>query len=263
MSEANERMYAPGAPCWWELATTSAQGARAFYTGLFGWSIVEHDMGEMGVYHIFRQGERELGGMFEMKNMPEGVPPHWLVYLATDDVDRTIEEAKRLGGSLIHGPHDVMNIGRMAALSDPEGAAFAVWTDEKSPDAPAARPEPGVFCWSELNARDVATAGRFYATLFGLDVQVKEVPTSAYHLLHRGERMLAGLLQMTEEWGDMPAHWMSYVQVADCDDAAERAKKLGGKVCHGPFDIPTVGRMAVLMDPQGAPLSIMRFEEAC
>ena len=64
-------------------------------------------------------------------------------------------------------------------------------------------------------------------------------------------------MQMTEEWGELPSHWMIYFSVADCDAAAAKATELGGSVKVPPTDIPPVGRFSVIQDPQGAVFSII------
>jgi predicted enzyme related to lactoylglutathione lyase len=61
---------------------------------------------------------------------------------------------------------------------------------------------------------------------------------------------------MTEEWGDIPPHWMIYFGVDDCDAAAARANDSGGRVNHGPFD-SSAGRIATVFDPSGAVFSII------
>ena len=67
---------------------------------------------------------------------------------------------------------------------------------------------------------------------------------------------------MTEEWGELPSHWMTYFSVDDCDARAHKANQLGGKVCVPPTDIPPVGRFSVVTDPQGAVFSIIKLSNA-
>jgi len=78
-----------------------------------------------------------------------------------------------------------------------------------------------------------------------------------------GEHPVAGMMQMTEEWGDAPPHWMTYITVADCDASAKTVEELGGQVCVPPTDIPEVGRFAVINDPTGATFSIIKLTAHC
>jgi predicted enzyme related to lactoylglutathione lyase len=112
--------------CWNELVTTDAAAALAFYSGLFGWKVVEEmDMGPMGTYRIFGIGDNRLGGMM---TMPKGQasPPAWLFYAETGDLDAALRRATTKGAKILNGPMDVPGGGRIAQLEDPQGAAFAL-----------------------------------------------------------------------------------------------------------------------------------------
>ena len=123
--------HAPGAPCWVDLATTDQAAAKSFYGGLFGWSYEDMPMDEAGHQ---RYSMASLGGSYaaaiytqqdEQRQM--GIPPHWSVHLTVDDVDATAGRVTELGGTLLMEPFDVFESGRMAILSDPAGAAVALW----------------------------------------------------------------------------------------------------------------------------------------
>ena len=115
---------------WHELATTDVAGAKAFYTGMFGWGWQDMDMGEMGVYNVIQQGDEAHGGVMDM---PEGqrnagVPCHWMNYIQVDDVDASAAKAKSLGGQIHAEPFDIPNVGRMSVIQDPQGAVFSIMT---------------------------------------------------------------------------------------------------------------------------------------
>ncbi len=125
----------PGAFTWNELNTRDPGAAKAFYSAVFGWEIAEHEMGEMGTYVEWKQGEDPMGGMMDMRGrVPDEVPPHWLTYFAVEDTDATVEKVKELGGGVAFGPIDIP-AGRFAVVHDPHGAMFAVI---KMPDEAAA-----------------------------------------------------------------------------------------------------------------------------
>ena len=111
---------------WHELLTTDAKAAIPFYTALFGWvAKSEFDMGPMGIYHIFGRDRFRYGGMFNKpKEMP--APPHWLHYVQVDNADEAAKRAENAGGKIVNGPMDVPGGDRIAAIVDPQGAAFAV-----------------------------------------------------------------------------------------------------------------------------------------
>src|SRR6266568_6359023 len=118
--------------CWNELLTSDSAAASRFYSELFGWKILEEmDMGPMGTYRIFGVGERRLGGMM---TTPKGapMPPMWLFYASTSDLDAAIGRATKKGGKVMNGPMDVPGGGRIAQLTDAQGAAFALHQGPKT-----------------------------------------------------------------------------------------------------------------------------------
>jgi predicted enzyme related to lactoylglutathione lyase len=98
----------------------------------------------------------------------------------------------------------------------------------------------------------------FYCELLGWNAQIEKMEDMDYTVFSTSHGPVAGMLQMTAEWEDIPAHWMIYFAVADCDAMAEKATSLGAQVCVPPTDIPNVGRFSVITDPQGAVFSIMQ-----
>jgi predicted enzyme related to lactoylglutathione lyase len=112
--------------CWNELLTSDSVAAFNFYSQLFGWKILqEMDMGPMGIYHVFGIGDKQMGGMM---TMPKGspTPPMWIYYTETSDLDAALARAKKRGAKVMNGPMDVPGGGRIAQLTDPQGAAFAL-----------------------------------------------------------------------------------------------------------------------------------------
>lgn len=118
---------------------------------------------------------------------------------------------------------------------------------------------PGTFCWPELATTDQKGAGRFYSALLGWDLNDQQTgPSETYTMfMLRGREVAAACtLRPEERQQGTPAHWRSYVTVANADDTVSRAKGLGGTVLVPPFDVMDAGRMAVLQDPTGAVISI-------
>lgn len=251
-----------GAPCWFELGTTDQKAANEFYKNLFGWEIVDAPIGPDMFYSMYKiSGHDVAAGFTLMPQMLEaGIPPHWGVYFKTEDADATAAKVTELGGKINQPPMDVFDHGRLAAFMDPEGAPFAVWQPKKHQGATAVG-DNNMVCWSELATRDVEKASSFYSSLFGWSTKDSTgQPTRYVEFTPAGQQMsTGGMLQMNEQWGDMPPHWGIYFRVEDCDAAAAKIKELGGKICHGPFDAPNVGRIAVCADPQNAVFSIIKL----
>ena len=118
---------------------------------------------------------------------------------------------------------------------------------------------PGSFLWHELATRDVAKAKDFYTKLVGWTYDEMDMgPAGKYNIVKSGEKMAGGMMGMQGEvWGDLPSHWGYYIDVADVDATARKVPELGGKVMHGPSDIPDIGRFCVVQDPSGAHVYMM------
>jgi predicted enzyme related to lactoylglutathione lyase len=111
---------------WNELNTRDPEAAKAFYGAVFGWGFEEREFAT-GSYIGIKNGEGTAGGMLDMRGrVPDEVPPHWLVYIAVDDADAVVAKATATGGKVPFGPEDMPEVGRIAVLTDPFGAAFAV-----------------------------------------------------------------------------------------------------------------------------------------
>ena len=128
-----EATITTGTFVWNEIGTTDTESAKKFYMGLFDWKTREMDMGPNGIYTIFQNGGKDIGGLYKMKAQQTqmGVTPHWLTYVGVDDVDASAQKAEKLGGRVLVPPTDIPETGRFAVLTDPTGAAFAIYKSEK------------------------------------------------------------------------------------------------------------------------------------
>ncbi len=115
----------------------------------------------------------------------------------------------------------------------------------------------GEFCWNELVTNDLQGAGKFYSQLFSW--KAEPFPGMDYTLFKQGEKSLGGMMQCQEK--NVPPFWLAYVGVENADASAKRAVELGARIIKAPFDIPTVGRLAVIQDPQGATFAVFQAEK--
>lgn len=116
-----------GAFGWNELGTRDTAAAKAFYGQVFGWDTAEEESERAGTYTVWKAGEAMVGGMLDMNalDMPDEVPPHWLVYFTVEDADAAVAKVKSGGGDVRMEPIDTP-IGRFAVVADQFGAVFAV-----------------------------------------------------------------------------------------------------------------------------------------
>jgi predicted enzyme related to lactoylglutathione lyase len=240
--------HQPGSFCWIELATNDVPAARAFYAEVFGWTVTEMPMGEGEVYTIFQNAGRAAAAMH---GHTAGAPPNWLSYVAVDNVDHSVVKAQSLGGTVVAGPMDVFNAGRMAVLADPQGALFAIWQANQTPGV-GVRDEANALCWNELQGRDIEAAKRFYPPLFGW--RMKE--SDEYTEWHLGENAVGGLLPSTSP-GEVPSYWVPYFAVDDCQAFTKKAVSLGANAFVDSKEIEHVGCFSVFADPQGAVFAVI------
>jgi hypothetical protein len=242
---------AHGALTWMDLSAPDLEGAKRFYQQVFSWEYL--DLGaEFGHYHYALSSGRVAAGIGQT---PPGspMPPAWTIYLASAEGD--VERVRAAGGQVMLEPMAVGDAGKMAVCIDPTGAVFGLWQPVDFIGA-AVEDEHGSLAWSEVNTRDAAAACEFYGKLFGLTARKSE--DQEYFFMQHGQEMRFGVLQMDQQWGDLPPHWMGYFAVDNTDSALERVVAAGGSVGVPAFDTP-YGRIAVIVDPYGAAVSLVQL----
>lgn len=242
---------------WHELHTTDRPRAMKFYATLLGWETKDVPMGPGDPYGLCLLGGTDIAGI--TKSMaPAHVPPHWLPYIAVDDVDASVAKLKELGGKVLNAAMDIPNVGRFAAVADPQGAAFALFKHVKPYPEEPKTPPPSAFCWEELSTPDPEAAAKFYGALFGYSVEAVDMgPMGTYRILKSRERQRAGV---TKPMPGAPAqaHWLEYIAVKDVDASTRNAKELGAKALMEPQDIPNIGRFSIVADPTGAAIALFK-----
>jgi uncharacterized protein len=252
--------HEPGTFCWVELSTTDIKAGRGFYESLLGWKAQAQPAGEMGEYLVFTLADgRAAAGGYEQpeRERSMGFPPHWNLYIYSDDVDKTVAKATESGGNAIVPGMDTPN-GRMAVVADPTGAMFCVWQSDSMPGW-AVRDEHGSFSWPELISNDVDRAGKFYADVFEWTIRQESMGDGPpYTLFHKGDRDVGGLFP--PPMPEIPNSWTVYFDVASAADTVAKAKGLGAQVIVEPMAIPDVGTFSTISDPTGAVFAILEAQ---
>jgi len=243
-----------GTPTWIDLGIPDLDRAMTFYGALFGW---EFDVGpaEFGHYTQCLLRGRPVAAIRPNPD-PDATDFWWNVYFATDDCDAAAARARDAGGSIITGPMDVLDQGRMAVFTDPGGAFFSVWQPDRDTAAEVVN-QHGSLTWNELLTSDAAAARAFYPPVLGVSERTVSMGEGTeYTVLEAGGRAVAGMMQIDTSWGPLPTGWDVYFAVDDCDLSHARALELGGVSVAEPRDTPA-GRFAALDDPQGGRFSII------
>jgi predicted enzyme related to lactoylglutathione lyase len=271
----------PGVPCWVDTSQPDPEAAVAFYSGLFGWDFEDvMPPGSPGQYFIARL---RGGDVAAVGSQPEGGPPAaaWNTYIWVESAEETASKVLDAGGRIITDPFEVMEAGRMAVCSDPEGAVFYLWQAKQHKGARIVN-QPGSLNFNGLNTRHAEAAKSFYGSVFGWETLSVGGAAEMWRLPGYGdfleqsdpglrERMaetagapegfedvVAALNPITENQPEVPAHWSVTFAVDDADATAETAADLGGEVVVPPLDAPWV-RLTVITDPQGATFTASKF----
>jgi uncharacterized protein len=250
--------HAPGTFSWADLSTTDTDGAKAFYTGLFGWDAEDNPIPGGGVYTMLRKGDRSVCALSAVQQ--EGQPPAWNSYLTVTSADEAARSAADNGGTVAMEAFDVMEAGRMALVQDPTGAFFAVWEPRDNIGAERVN-EPGALTLNQLNTSDPEAAQRFYSGAFGWRFESVGTEDTPYWGIYNGDRLNGGMMPLPDN-APAPPHWLVYFGSESVDADAGRIGELGGMVIVEPSDVPG-GRIVVALDPQGAAFALFagRFDD--
>jgi uncharacterized protein len=248
-----ERDISAGAPCWIDLNTSDTDVARAFYTGVFGWTAGEASE-EFGGYFMFDHKGAPVAGC--MPAIPDGPADIWSVYLTVSDAGKTLEAAVASGGQVAVPAMTVGDTGTMGMVLDPGGSAIGLWQPGQFTGI-ANTEDAGLPSWFELHSSDYAGALAFYRDVFGWTIDtMMDTPEMKYSVLDRGSEQLAGIFDASGEGPDARFGWSFYIWVDDTDATAAKVTELGGSVLDQPMDTP-YGRLATVADPHDAVFKLM------
>lgn len=250
---------APSTFVWYELTTSDAPAACAFYQAVFGWSLAAGAMPELQ-YTLASVGSTEVAGLMAIPPAAAsaGARPCWTGYISVPDVDAHAQRVTQAGGMLYVPPTDIPGIGRFAIVADPQGADFALFTG--LPVEPPAQPPagtPGTFGWNELHAMDDSAAFALYADLFGWtpDQAMDMGPLGTYQLFAADGVAIGGMMRRAD--GGRRATWLYYLYVEQIEAAAERVRAHGGKTLEAPSEVPGGLWIVPCTDPQGAAFALL------
>lgn len=242
--------YAAGTFSWVDLTTTDQEAAKAFYSGLFGWEADDRPVGDGVYYSMQLMGGKAVAAISPQPEQQReaGVPPLWNSYITVDSADDSASKAGELGATVHAPPFDVMDVGRMAVVQDPQGAFFMIWEPKTTIGAELVN-VPGAFCWNELYTSDIEAGKSFYGGLFGWEYNEFEQSPDPYFVIMNEGRGNGGVRALTQP--EVPPHWLVYFAVEDIAATLPRVGDLGGQLVLGVTDIG-IAQIAIVRDPQGA-----------
>jgi predicted enzyme related to lactoylglutathione lyase len=260
--------FEPGVPCWVQAVHPDPAAAVAFYTSLLGWK-AENLMSDdhPGDYFVCRLRGRDVAAIVSPHGAPAPSSAVWTTHVCTDSADATVRKVEEAGGRVIGEPFDSPGSGRMVVVSDPSGAVFCLWQPGGRSGAQLVN-EPGAWAMSALITPDQESARRFYRTVFDWQTDtfgLGDAQVTLWRLPGYGggepqqpiPRDVVATMLPPDASGDAPPNWSVDFWVRDLDRTLATATDLGSSVLAGPYDIPDAGmRQAVIIDPQGATLSL-------
>jgi predicted enzyme related to lactoylglutathione lyase len=249
---------------WYELMTTDADGAKAFYDALVGWEFGEGSAEYNGYRMINTSDGSFAGGVLPINSemQEHGARPTWLGYLNVSDVDEKVASIQSAGGKTYMSPSDIPNVGRIAMVADPQGAPFYVMKPippagrENEPSTVFSPTDQGRCAWNELSTSDPVAARQFYGEQFGwtTDNFMDMGENGEYRFIdHHGLTLgaIAGTM------GGQTSHWRFYFHVPSVGQAKQIAEANGGKIVIGPMEVPGGNQIVVGIDPQGAEFALV------
>jgi predicted enzyme related to lactoylglutathione lyase len=190
--------------------------------------------------------------------LPEGMSqPFWMGYIGTSDVNGTVDRFTASRGNLHRGPWEIPGVGKLALVSDPQGASLALIQGASDrPSEAFDQQRPGHGQWNELHTTDPAAAFEFYATQFGWTKgdAVDMGSMGTYQIVKAGDAQIGGMVKARE---GMRPTWMYYFGTENVHAAITRIESAGGTVRHGPSEVPGGALIIHAQDPQGAMFALV------
>lgn len=250
----------PGNFVWYELMTTDAPAACAFYRHVIGWAADSAQMPGMD-YTLMANAHGQVAGVMALpaEVLAAGGRPAWSGFVEVADVDASTAAAQAAGGGVCVAPQDIPGVGRFATLTDPQGAVFNVYSSNQGAEKPQPAGAAGSVGWHELMATEPASALAFYAGLFGwVAADAIDMGEAGTYQLFRSAadgEAVGGLMRCMP---GMPVPcWQYYINVPAIDAAVTRIAGAGGQVVNGPMQVPGGSWIVNAIDPQGAMFSLV------
>jgi predicted enzyme related to lactoylglutathione lyase len=227
-----------------DLITEDAATATAFYSELFGWGVEKVEDGEYALTH---QG-RLIASVSTIERDADVSRTFWLVGLAVDDLDASLQAATKKGAQMYEQIRTVPDYGRLAVIGDPEKAPIMLI--EPGAKRIGGTTGPGSWVWVELWTDDPEAAAAFYGDVIGYGTKTIDRNGNPYGLFTGSGKNLAGLLKIPNEFENVNPGWAPYVGVSDLQQAMARVKDLGGRVVLG-VEESSGALVSLILDPVG------------
>jgi predicted enzyme related to lactoylglutathione lyase len=259
----------PGKMIWADLVSPDLEVAKRFYSAMFGWTF--EDLALSGStqtsftkkeYALARLDGVPVAGIVQ-RDAPAGdhAQAAWLTFLAVRNADEAGRIATARGARILAEPRTYGRRGRQVILADPQGAVFGILASS-SGDRLDVLAEPGEWIWSSLLVQDPDKDAAFYQDLLACDVFDLPSDDGREHAILASDNYArASVNAMPDDSVHRYPHWLNFIRVQNAADSAAKAASLGGRVLVEAHTDRHGGQVAVVADPQGAPLGLMEWTE--
>lgn len=255
-------MTTTGTFVWFEYMAADLAAAEAFYAKVAGWTMRDSGMPGMK-YTLARSQFADVAGMMTLpaEACSQGAQPGWMGYIGVEDVDAKATAIVAAGGAVMMPPTDIPGVGRFAVVGDPQGVPFCLFRGNTPPTETAPPMANGHIGWHELHTKDQAKAFDFYSAQFGWtkDTAMDMGPMGTYQIFAINGAPAGGM--MNDTMSPQP-YWLYYIAVGDFDAAVARVTEAGGKVLHGPEEVPGGAWIINASDPQGGIFALVGMRPA-
>jgi len=250
--------YVPGKWVWAELFAENTAVAVEFYGKAFGWTFQPWHAGHGPDYTLAFSDGDPVGGMLQREHTYQKEKgSRWIGIISVADVKAAAHYAVNHGGKVIVPPRVLAGRGEVALLADPEGAPFGVMRSS-SGDPPDFQAEDRQWMWIELWSKDPAAMAQFYSGLAGYEIESTERPDGRKdYFLATGGYVRCSIIPSPAP--SLPTAWLPYLRVDDVKAAAAQVVQAGGRVVLAPDPSVREGRVALVVDPAGAPIGLAQL----
>ena len=248
----------PGEIVWADLVTTDVERAVTFYSTVFGWE--SRDSGDPNYVELARGDELVCAiAAFEDDDVPPG-GARWLVSVSVFDVDETASKVTEFGGSVLEEPYDLPDRGRLAVITDSQGAVLMLLRAAGG-DPARSKVTAGAWAWAELWTRDIEKAIAFYEKAIGYRA-VRDESGDGWPPVVLTTQDMPRATVVEIPWEYVEPNWLPYVLVADGRETLKEIMDAGGSVLFTSDDVAEDSGTfaAIVSDPAGAVFAIQELE---
>ena len=256
VTQTPTNIYHEGTFVWHDLLTDKLPEVKTFYSELFGWEFEGED-NPRAPYTLIKLNGKPIGGIVYSDLKKDVNESQWISYLSVADVDSAAQFIEQNGGTIYRQPWDLANRGRLAVVSDAQGALLVLFRASEG-DPAESEPEMNEWLWNELFSSDPEASLTLYENLVGYTHESHAVrDTAIYYVVKIGDNARAGILK--NPFTGVRPNWLPYLRVEDPGVLVEKVEALGGKVALAPREDIRKGSVALIIDPSGAAVAIQRW----